>query len=255
MIELVQVNQIREESFLRAWQKAAAFIDDEGVFRTIGGPKEKGSEIIERKKIRDACQMIILSGKAIVQMEKGVMHPKFPFGPKQLEEYCFQLTPEYVEKWQKMPETDVHKFRYLYWERFTFPFNQIEALRINLSKLVDHDLSSNRVQAITWRPSEDAFNDEPPCLQRIQIIYLGKDQEGRGQLDIRTDWRSRDINAWQSNLICLYRAFNRHVFQPNNCQVMRWIDYCASLHCYEDRLDKLHEAAWYQRTGNQFFVE
>ena len=250
----VPVNLIQNKTFVRSWQEAAAFVDDKGAERVIGGPKENGSEV-ERKKIKDTCQIIELFGKAIDQLNKGEMHPKFPFGPKQLEEYCLQMTPEYVEKWQKMSNADVHKFRYLYWERFLFPYDQIEALKLNLAELIKHDLSSNRVQAITWRPNEDAFNEEPPCLQRVQVIYLGKDEEGTRCLDIRTDWRSRDINAWQSNLICLNRAFKRHVFEPNECKVVRWIDNCASLHCYEDRLDKLHEAAWYQRFGNQFFVE
>jgi thymidylate synthase len=253
--ELTPVNVINETSFHRAWQKAAAFIDEEGIYRVIGGPKEKNPEVVEKKKIKDTCQYIILTGKAIFQIENSEMHPKFPFGPKQLEEYCTQLTPEYVEKWRKMSSEDEHKFKYIYLDRTTYPFNQMEAMRENLAEQIKDQISSNRTQAITWRPSEDAFNDEPPCFQRIQIIYLGQDEDDMGHVDLRLEWRSRDINAWQSNIICLRRAMCRQVLLPNNCIIDRWVENIASLHCYEDRLNDLHGAAWYKRTGNQFFFE
>jgi len=253
--ELSPVNHIQETSFPRAWQKAVAFIDEEGIFRVIGGPKEGQSNVIERKKIKDTCQQIVLTDNAITQMENAVMHPKFPFGVKQLEEYCRQLTPEYVEYWQNLPPGDMHKFKYLYLERFLFPFDQMVALRENLAKLIEYDLSSNRVQAITWRPPEDAYNDEPPCLQRLQLFYLGKDENGVAWVDVRWDWRSRDINALLSNKICLTKMLYFYVLTPNNARIKRDIENIASLHCYEDRLDKLYEAAWFARTGNQFFID
>lgn len=255
MNELTPVNVINETSFLRAWQKAAAFIDEDGIFREIGGPKEANPEIVERKKIRDTCQMIILTGKAIAQMENGQMHPKFPFGPKQLEEYCNQLTPDYVKYWRGLSLEDKHRFRYLYRERLMFPYDQLAALKKNLAEQIADRLSSNRTQAITWRPAEDAFNDEPPCFQRVQIIYLGQDDEGVGWVDLRWDWRSRDINAQQSNKICLTRMIYHAVLTPNNCRIKRDVDCSASLHCYEDRLNDLHEAAWFQRSGNEFFID
>lgn len=252
---LSPVNLIEDTSFHRAWQRAAAFIDERGVLRTIGGPKEEnGRTIIEKKPARDTCQLIILTGPALSQMKNSEMHPAFPFGPKKLEEYCRQFTPEYVKYWQGLPIDDDHRFRYLYFERMTFPFDQLKAMKENLAEQIEDGISSNRTQATTWRPKEDAFNDEPPCLQRIQIIYLGEDTEGSRYVDIRWDWRSRDINAWQSNKIALNRAIRREVLDPNNCKALRDMDYCASLHCYEDRMPALHAAAYYHRAGNTFFV-
>lgn len=250
------VNKIEETSFHRAWQKAAAFIDEHGVMRIIGGPKEeKGKTIIERKTIRDSCQIIVLTGNAITQMEKGELHPAFPFGPKQLEEYCNQLTPEYGEYWRSLPLDDIHRFKYLYRDRFVFPFDQLKALKENLAEQIFDQISSNRTKAGTWRPIEDAFNPEPPCLQDLQLLYLGKDDSGVNFVDVRYNWRSRDINAWQSNKACLTRMLYREVLTPNNCKILRDIDYCASLHCYEDRLNALHEAAYYNRMGNKFLIE
>ena len=255
MNALPPINLIEETSFHRAWQKIAACIDERGVYRVIGGPKEKTPEIVEKKRIKDTCQLISLTGKAIAQIEKAEMHPKFPWGPKKLEEYCKQLTPEYVEYWQSLADEDQHKFRYLYLHRLTFPYDQLKAMKENLAEQIKDHISSNRTQAITWRPSEDAFNDEPPCLQIIQLMYLGQDENGVNYVEIRRKWRSRDVNAWQSNIICVNRAINREVLLPNNCKILRDVDYCSSLHCYEDLLSDLHEAAYYSRVGNQFFVD
>ena len=248
-------NLIEDSSFHRAWQKAAAFIEEKGAPRTIGGPKEEnGRIIIERKPAMDTCQLIILTGPAIAQVKESELHPAFPFGPKKLEEYCSQFTPEYVKYWKGLLLGDNHRFKYIYFERMTSPFDQLKAMRENLAEQIADQISSNRTQSITWRPAEDAFNDEPPCLQRIQIIYLGEDTNGYKYVDIRYDWRSRDINAWQSNKICLNRAIRREVLDPNGCKILRDIDYSASLHCYEDRLPELHAAAHYNRVGNTFLI-
>jgi hypothetical protein len=248
--QLTPVNFIEETSFHRAWQKAVAFIVDKGIDRVIGGPKEDSPEKIEKKPIRDSCQLIVLTENAIVQMEKKEMHPKFPFGPKQVNEYCLQYGWPYLEYWLKLPINDSHRFKYIYFDRLVNPFNQLSAMRANLEEQVKDHISSNRTQAITWQPEKDAFNDEPPCLQRIQIVYLGE-----GLVDVRWDWRSRDINAWQSNKACLTEMFYREVLTPNNCRIARDIDYCASLHCYQHRLKDAHEAAYYQRVGNQYFYQ
>ena len=247
---LTPVNLIEETSFHRAWQRACAFIDEKGIDRVIGGPKEDSPETIERESIRDSRQLIVLTGNAIAQMKKRELHPKFPFGPLQVNEYCLQFDWPYLDYWQKLPTGDDHKFRYIYFDRLVNPFNQLSALKINLAEQIKDQLSSNRTQAITWQPQRDAFNDEPPCLQRIQIVYLGE-----GKVDLGWDWRSRDINAWQSNKACLTAMIYREVLKPNDCEIERDIDYCASLHCYLSRLGELHEAAYYERVGNQYFYK
>lgn len=255
MNDLSPVNLIHEDSFPRAWQKAVAFIDENGIPRIIGGQQEDQPDEIERKKIIDTRQIIVLTGNAITQMENAVIHPKFPFGPKQLEGYCVQLTEDYVDRWRAMLPNDSHRFKYLYLERFLFPFDQMVALRKNLTKLIEHDLSSNRVQAITWRPAEDAYNDEPPCLQRVQVFYLGMDDCGNPWVDLCWDWRSRDINAVMSNKICLTRMIKHYVLTPTKSKIARDIDNIASLHCYEDRMADLHKAAWFARNNNQFLID
>ncbi|TFG35733.1 MAG: hypothetical protein E4H47_00740, partial [Parcubacteria group bacterium] len=211
---LTPINVINETSFHRAWQRAAAFIDEKGIDRVIGGPKEDDPEIIEKKSIRDSRQLIILTGDAITQMKKREMHLMFPFGPKQLDEYCLQFDWPYLVYWQKLPVGDGHRFKYIYFDRLVFPFDQLKAMKINLAEQIKVQISSNRTQATTWQRQRDAFNDEPPCLQRIQIMYLGE-----GMVDVAWDWRSRDINAWQSNKNCLTAMIYREVLTPNNCEI------------------------------------
>ena len=252
MNELPKINVIQETSFLRAWQRAAIFIDEEGVLREIGGPKEDNSKIIERKKIMDTRQIIIMTGKALIQMRNGEMHPKFLWTPKKLEEYCQQLTPEYTKYWNGLPEGDQRKFKYIYRGRLG---KQIEDMRDNLAIQINAQISSNRTVATTWDKEKDPRDDEPPCLQRIQIMYLGQDEHGVGHVEVYLDWRSRNIYAWQSNKICIDRMLYREVLAPNNCIVVRDIDQCSSLHCAVDSLSSLHEAAYYNRIGNNLLID
>jgi thymidylate synthase len=52
-------------------------------------------------------------------------------------------------------------------------------------------------------------------------------------VDVHFTWRSRDLfTAWQSNIICLTEMLNREVVKPNNCRIVRIIDYSDSLHLY-----------------------
>jgi hypothetical protein len=252
MNELPKINVIEETSFLKAWQRAAVFIDESGVSREIGGPKEDNPKNIERKKIMDTRQTIIMTGKALIQMKNGDMHPKFPWTPKKLEEYCQQLTPEYTEYWNSLPEGDQHKFKYIYRGRLD---KQLDGMRENLAIQINAQISSNRTQATTWDGKKDPFNDEPPCFQRVQIMYLGQDESGVGYVEVCSDWRSRNIFAWQSNKICITRMLYREVLTPNNCIIVRDIDQCASLHCAVDSLSSLHEAAYYNRIGNNLLID
>ncbi len=67
------------------------------------------------------------------------------------------------------------------------------------------------------------------CLQRIWIRHLG-DQS----VEVHLTWRSRDLyTAWQVNIIALIDMLNREVIRPNNCRIVKLVDYADSLHIYE----------------------
>ena len=46
--------------------------------------------------------------------------------------------------------------------------------------------------------------------------------------------RSRDLfAAWNSNMVALLKMINKEVFEPNNIEIIRIVDFCNSLHIYE----------------------
>jgi len=59
---------------------------------------------------------------------------------------------------------------------------------------------SRRVQAITWVPSWDVGNPEPPCLQRIWV--RGSEYNGEMFVDMNLHWRSND--AFKAAFMNLY---------------------------------------------------
>ena len=54
-------------------------------------------------------------------------------------------------------------------------------------------------------------------------------------VDVHLTWRSRDLyTAWRANIVAIIDMLNRAVIRPNNCRIVRLIDYANSLHIYED---------------------
>ncbi len=47
-------------------------------------------------------------------------------------------------------------------------------------------------------------------------------------------WRSRDLfAAWNSNMVGLLTMVKKEVFEPNNLNLVKVVDFCNSLHIYE----------------------
>lgn len=219
------VNLIEEENFGNAWWKTIRYVLSNGTDLTIGGVEEK-------KEIRESCMLISLTGNAIKQIERRELHPQFPTKKKHLNIYCKEYTRKFLEEYKKK----TNKFGYVYGERLMFykhPFHiSIDQLKLMMNGLygqMKRDITSNRIQAITWYVHDDNEGSSPPCLQRIQIRYIPENK-----VDVHLTWRSRDLYAaWQSNIICLIDMLNREVIKPNNCSIVRIIDYSDSLHIYK----------------------
>lgn len=219
------IGKIEERNFHNAYAKAIQAVLREGADLVIGGAEH-------RKPIKDSCMLISLTGNAIKQVESGEIHPQYPF--KRVSDYCEEFTFDYLKKHNKIPEKE--KFAYLYFERLVsyFGLDQLTTLRRQLFETREADITSNRFQAITWMPELDSKTVSPPCLQRIQIRYIPKNK-----VDVHLTWRSRDLYmAWQGNVICLIDMLNREVIKPNNCQIVRIIDFSDSLHIYKTDLDE-----------------
>lgn len=235
----VAVFLIKENNFHNAWAKAVQAVLKEGVDRVIGGLNEKGE--IEEKPIKDARVLIWLTDKAIQQIEAQEIHPQFPF--QNVGEYCKEFTIEFLEEYRRKPDRE--KFSYLYLERLVHfsrlemgqMINQIKRLKFLLAEQIKDKITSNRCQAITWQPETDLGISSPPCLQRIQVRYLG-DRE----VDIDLNWRSRDLfNAWQANIIAIIGILNREIIKPSNCSIVSISDYSVSLHIYKGDIGQAKE--------------
>ncbi len=135
--------------------------------------------------------------------------------------------------------------------------DQLKVIREKIASRIEKGgecLVSNRDQAITWIPSRDMFVDEDqPCLQRIQffvyeypkenktyesssdsILYECYNEPLKGKSEFHVTWRSRDLySAWNSNMIALIKMLNKEIFEPNNLELIRVVDFCDSLHIYE----------------------
>lgn len=136
--------------------------------------------------------------------------------------------------------------------------DQLKVIRENIAKRIEKGgecLVSNRDQAITWIPDRDMFvSEDQPCLQRIQffvyeypkIEYCGDDELGgvggsvnvKGKIEFHVEWRSRDLfSAWNSNMIGLIKMLNKEIFEPNNLELVRVVDFNNSLHIYQSDWD------------------
>jgi thymidylate synthase len=216
---------IEERNFHNAWAKAIHAVLRKGADLVIGGGEE-------RKQIKDSCMLISMTGNAIKQIEARELHPQYPF--RRIEEYCNEFTRPFLEEYSSKPVNE--RFSYLYFERLAQyeppssgnRSDQIALLKNALADQIKQDITSNRSQAITWYVPFDIQRSSPPCLQRIQIRYIPDHT-----VDVHLTWRSRDLfTAWQSNIVCIIEMLNREVIKPNNCQIVRIIDYSDSLHIY-----------------------
>lgn len=137
--------------------------------------------------------------------------------------------------------------------------DQLKVIRENIAKRIakgDDCLVSNRDQVITWIPDRDMFiSEDQPCLQRIQFFIYEYPTEGildntktiyehkvkefkefpkKGKAEFHVSWRSRDgYAAWNSNMVGLITMLNKEIFEPNNLELIRVIDFCNSFHIYE----------------------
>lgn len=197
----------------------------------------------EPKSARDSVHTIILTGNAISQIEKKhlseLTQGEYNLGPKAAQKYMDEWDREWFEAYDRLPADSDQRFDYTYIGRLLVNHgDQLKGLRNELGELIDNVkeaeskgkeiIVSNRHQVITWDPEIDIGADAPPCFQRLWARYYHPNM-----VDIHLSWRSRDLrNAWKYNLIGAIAGFNKEIFKPNKCKVVRIIDQIDSLHIY-----------------------
>lgn len=223
-MKLPQTILIKETNFANAWARAVRYVLRDGVQIVIGDKTEP-------KHIRDICATIELTAPAINQIVNRELHPRYPF--RHIDPYCEEFTRKYLTDY--IEKAGQARFSYLYFERLAMygscphSRDQLKIMARILADQIYDRISSNRNQAITWELTRDLGSASPPCLQRIWVRYLG-DQS----VEVHLTWRSRDLfTAWQANIIALVDMLNREVIHPNNCRIVKIVDYVDSLHIYE----------------------
>ena len=88
-----------EKDFQTAWENTIRFCMKNGF----------EIETEYNNKSKDMCSTIIMTGAAIEQIKRRVLHPKFPTKGKHLTEYAKEFTSKF----------DASKFEYTYYDRFT----------------------------------------------------------------------------------------------------------------------------------------
>jgi thymidylate synthase len=224
-MKLSKTNRVRSTNFQNAWYEAIKFVLSDGIDLCFGSQSEP-------KHCKDTIQEIILTGHALRQIEDHIVHPQYKFGGNLLEEYCKELTIEFLGEYTKRQEAQ--KFDYLYYERLT-RYDQLGEMFDLLDSQINSKIKSNFCQAITWDQEIDGtYDTASPCLQRIWIRWYEPNI-----VDIHYSWRSRDLyGAWPSNIVALTEMLNREVIAPNSCKIGRIIDYSDSLHIYDYDLEE-----------------
>ena len=221
---------ITDKDFNSAWARAVRGVLREGKNITIGSMEEP-------KPIRDVTAVIELTGNAIKQIENREIHSQFPF--KYVDQYCDEFTYEFQSKYLNA-EDETLKFTYTYFDRLVNhrsrrcgKTDQLKGLYDCLKIQIETNIPSNRCQATTWQPDIDLGSESPPCLQRIWIRYLGNNE-----VEVYMNWRSRDLfTAYQANIIAIIDMLNREVIRPNNCRIVRLVEFIDSLHIYDSDRD------------------
>ena len=231
-VALAPVLTVESNDFGEAEFEAIYNVLNYGIDFTFGTKKEP-------KQALDTVHRIILTGNAIKQIEQGELSEltqgDFALGPKAVEDYKKEWDPEWLEEYEKLPPNSQRRFDYVYIYRLIRAYgNQLAGLRDILAEVIKNAqesedgqvIVSNRHQVITWDPRIDIGADSPPCFQRAWIRYYHP-----LMVDIHLSWRSRNLrHGWRTNLIGGTAMFNKVVFAPNNCRIVRIIDDSDSMH-------------------------
>ncbi|UCH36544.1 MAG: hypothetical protein JSV65_09370, partial [Armatimonadota bacterium] len=176
-----------------AWQNAMVALFAHGLgtatsFDRAGDPQSKDATVI-------------------ITVEEPFAEPRLhkkaiPAGLEELEIYRLEVVAGVHNHW-------INRFgdewNYTYHERLRaydagdgHKLDQIETMVDLMAK--SPEPFRRRYQVVTWIPAVDPFILDPPCLQRLHVRLLPGAEPGALDLNLNTDWRSRDgYKAWFMN--------------------------------------------------------
>lgn len=250
----IPVIAVKGKTVPEVWEKAVIATWSEGVdirteFDKRGDPPSRD------------CTMIMEVAEPLAEPR---IHRAFPGGLEDLEIYRQEVINGVHDHWIKPEEG---KWNYTYHQRlFEYPIsdkriNQIEYI---IDKLVKTPYS-RRAQAITWNVELDPGANDPPCLQRIWVRILGKDEMA---LNMNTHWRSRDgYKAAFMNIFAitdLQKLIALRISEKLGYEIKvgRYVDISDSFHVYgsyyeefKGFLKTVETRSFEHRTWNTEFAE
>lgn len=119
--------------------------------------------------------------------------------------------------------------------------DQLDVMRELLEWSIDEQVSNQRIVAITYRPLDDMFKEDLPCLQ-VAKLYLLQDNE----VGLDCCYRSHDYgHGWAANGAFLTSGFSRNVIEPAGGKLTELIFDSMSAQLYDTDTDMIYdEIGW-----------
>lgn len=115
--------------------------------------------------------------------------------------------------------------------------NQLDYMRDMLTWSIESGIANQRIVAITYRPGEDEYKEDEPCLQVAKVSLL---QDGECSLECA--YRSHDYgNGWAANGAYLTSGFSRNVIEPAGGTLKELIFDSMSAQIYKNDLSMIYE--------------
>ncbi len=216
---------------------------------------KEGSDFVfgdptEIKKGRWAYSTVAFRGKALDDMNAGIMPDAWDFTGQAVKEYGKQFfdkstwyahvysyaarlmeyeiaNPDYPQKvWQ------LFLFLLKNWKLppLTIKVNQLAYMKEQLIEAFENDIQTTRIIGITFRPGEDYYRPDIPCLQVAQLFPIG----GR-KVSARYYYRSQDfVHGLNANGYYLNNGFLKEVIEPAGGRLVETIFTSAVGHLYNN---------------------
>lgn len=161
-------------------------------------------------------------------MSEPRIHKALPLGINDLEKYrsemIFGCHDYYMDD-----EENPNRWKYTYYSRLR-EYKSPEGVSIDqigeCVKMLKKCGYTRRARAITWRPSDDLYSEEPPCLQSISLRIEN------GKLNMYIFFRSNDLyKAFYSNAF-VFTELQALLAQELGIPVGDYIHTSESMHLY-----------------------
>jgi thymidylate synthase len=204
----------------------------------------------ERKEGKRIYRTVVFRGKALEDINRGIMPDAWDFRGEAVKEYgkqFFDKSSWYVHVYSyaaRLMEYEITNPDYpkSFWSlgfyilthfkmpELTIKIDQLKHMREQLIEAFKTGIQSTRIIGITFRPGEDYKRSDIPCLQFVQVFPLGG-------LKVATIYfyRSQDDgNALFANAHYLNNGLLKYVIEPAGGKLVETIFTSSIAHLYKN---------------------